>query len=239
MKCRDGIMMSAVGRVLFSAVLLLTGGQVFAAGVVEPFNGKDLTGWKCRGTAAKGKWVVGTAKLKPGNPKKLEVIPGGRELINAARSVDLYTEAKFGDCLIELEVMVPKEANSGIYLMGNYEVQVLDSFGKKKVDAGDMGAVYGKTAPKLNASLAPGRWQKYVIDFRAPKFNAAGKKIANARLLKCTLNGRVIHENVEINGCTGGAMSKEAPAGPLMFQGDHGPIAYRNIKITLPRKATP
>ena len=65
-------------------------------------------------------------------------------MINTAHSVDIYTEAKFGNCLIELEVMVPKGANSGIYLMGNYEVQVLDSFGKKQVDAGDMGAVYGQ-----------------------------------------------------------------------------------------------
>jgi hypothetical protein len=216
---------------LVSALVLLTGWLALAADVVEPLGGKDLSGWKFRRDAAKSKWAIGTARLKDGNPKALEVVPGGKELINVARSVDIYTAAKFGDCQIELEVMVPEHANSGIYLMGNYEIQVLDSFGKKKVDAGDMGAVYDKTPPSVNASKAPGQWQRYVIDFRAPKFDAAGNKTANARLVKCTLNGRVIHENVEIKGCTGGAMSKEAPTGPLMFQGDHGPIAYRNIKI--------
>ena len=95
-----------------------------------------------------------------------------------------------------------------------------------------MGGIYARTAPKINAAEAPGRWQKFVIDFRAPKFDNDGKKIANAKLVKCTLNGQVIHENVEIAGPTTGAMSrKETAAGPLMLQGNHGPIAYRNIKI--------
>jgi hypothetical protein len=117
--------------------------------------------------------------------------------------------------------------------MGEYEIQVYDSHGVEKPGPGDMGAIYGANVPKVNACKAPGEWQKYVIEFRAPKFDAEGKKTANAVIAKVELNGTVIHENVEMSGPTpGGLTGKEAPTGPLMFQGDHGPVAYRNIKVT-------
>jgi hypothetical protein len=201
------------------------------AAPAKPFNGKDLTGWKCRGDAAKSQWVVGAAKLDPDNPTKLAVEEGGNELINKSRGVDLYSEQKFGDCLLTIEVMVPKGSNSGIYLMGNYEIQVLDSFGKdNNAGPGDMGGIYGAAAPKNPKYKAPGEWQKFEIHFVAPKFED-GKKVANARFVKMVLNGVTIHENVEVKGVTGGAMSAEAATGPLMFQGDHGPVAFRNIEI--------
>ena len=135
--------------------------------------------------------------------------------------------------------MVPKGANSGIYLMGNYEVQVLDSFGKKQVDTGDMGAVYGKTAPKVNASMAPGEWQKFVIEFHAPKLTPPARRPPTPRWSSVRSTARSSMRTWKSTARTGGAMGKEAPTGPLMFQGDHGPVAYRNIKITLPRKAKP
>ncbi|MEM7392981.1 MAG: family 16 glycoside hydrolase, partial [Verrucomicrobiota bacterium] len=76
-------------------------------------------------------------------------------------------------------------------------------------------------------------WQKYVIDFQAPEFDDSGKKVANAKFIKVTLNGHTLHENVEMKGPTpAGVTGREAAKGPLMFQGDHGPVAYRNIKIT-------
>ena len=201
------------------------------AAPAKPFNGKDLTGWKCRGDAAKSQWVVGAAKLDPDNPTKLAVEQGGNELINKSRGVDLYSEQKFGDCLLTIEVMVPKDSNSGIYLMGNYEIQILDSFGKdNNAGPGDMGGIYGAAAPKNPKYKAPGEWQKFEIHFVAPKFED-GKKVANARFVKMVLNGVTIHENVEVKGVTGGAMSAEAATGPLMFQGDHGPVAFRNIEI--------
>ena len=138
-----------------------------------------------------------------------------------------------GDAVIEVEVMVAKGQNSGIYVMGEYEVQVLDSFGKEKVGAGDMGGLYGAAAPKVNASKAPGEWQKYVIDYRAPKFDADGKKTSNLKFVKIELNGQVLHENVELKGPTpSGVTGKEAATGPIMFQGDHGLVAYRNLKVT-------
>jgi hypothetical protein len=96
-----------------------------------------------------------------------------------------------------------------------------------------MGALYSAAPPKVNASKPPGEWQKFVIEFRAPKFDAAGKKIANAKFVKVVLNDQVLHENVEMKGVTPtGVTGKESATGPLMFQGDHGPVAYRNIKIT-------
>jgi Domain of Unknown Function (DUF1080) len=207
----------------------------------SPFDGKSLAGWKFKGPESTSKWKVGTAALDPTDPSKIVLKDGGSEMVNVAdrdhRSVDTYTEAKYGDCTIELEFMVPKGSNSGIYVMGEYEVQILDSYGKPadKLDDGDLGSVYRVATPKVNASKAPGEWQKFVIEFQAPKFEGA-KKTANAKFIKVTLNDTVLHENVEVKGPTpSGITGKEAAEGPLMFQGDHGPVAFRNIKVT-PRK---
>lgn len=88
-------------------------------------------------------------------------------------------------------------------------------------------------APRQNACLAPGLWQHIDISFQAPRFDAAGKKIANAKYLKIVLNGVLIHENVELTGPTGGPISEEeAPTGPFMIQGDHGPVAFRNFIVS-------
>ncbi|NUQ63547.1 MAG: DUF1080 domain-containing protein [Pirellulales bacterium] len=218
----------AVSWVVFAAV-------AEAGETVELFNGTDLTGWQVKGSPEKSLWTVGTASLKTGDPRQIAVAPGGSELINAgSHGLDLYCDAKFGDARIELEVMVPKGSNSGIYVMGEYEIQVLDSFGKgDDLGMGDMGAIYSFAVPRKNACKAPGQWQQFVIEYLAPRFNAAGNKTANARILKVTLNGETIHENVELTKQTpGGVAGKESAEGPLMFQGNHGPVAYRNIKIT-------
>jgi len=215
---------------------------------IQLFNGKDLNGWRFQEPVQNSQWTVGTAALDPADPRKLVVTPGGNELINPVgpqkvisahgKGVDIYTEAKFGDAVVELEVMMAKESNSGIYLMGEYEVQVMDSFGKAP-DPKGMGGIYGVAAPRSNPCKPPGEWQKFVIDYRAPRFDAAANKTANARIMKVTLNGTVIHEDVELphalNGglTTGGTNIRgiELRAGPLMFQGNHGPVAYRNIRI--------
>ncbi len=211
---------------------------------VLPFNGTDLKGWKLKGDEKKSNWVVGRAVLDDKDPKKLAVTPvppqadggpAGRQLVNAkGGGVDVYTEEKFGACTIELEFMVSQGSNSGIYVLGEYEVQILDSFGKAadKLNQGDLGALYSAAAPKINASKKPGEWQKFVIDFQPPRFED-GKKVANARFVKVALNDQVLHENVEMKGPTpSGVTGKEGPTGPLMFQGDHGPVAFRNITIT-------
>ncbi len=224
----------ALGVVVLAALTV----TAFGAGVVEPFNGKNLDGWKPKPEGnTTSQWVVGAAKVDPANPKLLVVTPGGHELINHTKghgqSLDLYSTARFGDAIITLDVMVPKESNSGIYVMGEYEVQVLDSFGHDtNPDPGDMGAIYGAQPPKNPKYRAPGEWNTFEIHWQAPRFDANGKKIANGKFLKVVLNGVTIHENLERPGPTpGGVDGKEKAAGPLMFQGNHGPVSYRNIKI--------
>jgi hypothetical protein len=148
------------------------------------------------------------------------------------QSLDLYSKAKFGDCHIEVEVMVPRGANSGIYCLGEYEIQVFDSWARVRMGSSGMGAIYGASPPLVNACKRPGEWQKYVIDLLAPKFDTSGRKTENAKFVRVELNGQVLHENLEMKGQTpGGLTGREAATGPLMFQGNHGPVAYRNIII--------
>jgi hypothetical protein len=216
-------------------VLATTAAPAFSQEAIDLFNGKNLDGWKFKGNdPAKGKLKVGKTSLDKADPTKFAIDESATgELINYARGVDFYTDAKFGDVKLEIEFTVPKGSNSGIYVMGEYEVQILDSYGRKQIGQGDLGALYGAAVPKENAALAPGEWQKFVIEFQAPRFDKDGKKIANAKFLKVTLNGKVIHENVEMKGPTpGGLTGKEAPTGPLMIQGDHGPVAFRLIRAT-------
>ncbi|HET6879975.1 MAG TPA: DUF1080 domain-containing protein [Pirellulales bacterium] len=200
---------------------------------IEAINGIDLSGWKTKGEASKSHWTLGKATLKPSDSAQIEVSPGGKDLINSSGGgVDIYTEQNFGDVHIELEVMVPRGSNSGIYLMGEYELQVFDSFGKERPTQQDMGAIYSASPPKVNASKQPGEWQKYEIDFVAPRFDG-DKRTSQAKFVKVVLNGQTIQENVELKGPTpGGLTGKEAATGPLMFQGDHGAVAYRAVKIT-------
>jgi hypothetical protein len=204
---------------------------------VLAFNGRNLDEWTTNtGSGKANKWVAGKAKVASGDPKLLEVVEGTGELVNVTprhgESQDIYSKAKFGDCRIELEVMVPQGSNSGIYVMGEYEIQVLDSYGREKMGSGDMGAIYNAAVPSINASKKPGEWQQYVIEWQAPTFDAAGKKTRNARFIEVELNGRVLHRDLEMPGPTpGGVTGKEASTGPLMFQGNHGPVAYRNIVV--------
>ncbi|MCP4607205.1 MAG: DUF1080 domain-containing protein [Planctomycetes bacterium] len=202
------------------------------------FNGKNLDEWLVKGDKKKSKWVAGKASMSSDDPKKLVKVDGQGEMMNlAARhgdSLDFYSKEKFGDCRIELQVMVPRGSNSGIYVMGEYEIQVLDSWGKGTMGAGDMGAIYGAGAPLVNACLRPGQWQQYEIEFKAPRFDANGKKISHATFKKIELNGKLLHKkNLEMTkGVTGGPLvGREAPFGPIMFQGNHGPVAYRNIIV--------
>ncbi|GAB3011413.1 3-keto-disaccharide hydrolase [Spirosoma pulveris] len=157
----------------------------------------------------------------------------------------LFTKLEHGDLELDLDFMMEKGSNSGIYLQGRYEVQLFDSWGVKVPKSSDCGAIYERWddkrpdgqkgyqghPPTQNVSKAPGLWQHFHIVFRAPRFNKAGEKIANARFLKVVLNGVTVQENIEVLGPTRSAgFADEKPTGPLMIQGDHGPVAFRNIR---------
>jgi opacity protein-like surface antigen len=217
---------------VFAAALVVAAEE--AAKPAEPFNGKDFTGWKFRAGEAKSQWKVGKAQLDEKNPTELLALPDGSDLVNTKpHSTDIITEGNFGDVVITCEVMMAKGSNSGIYLMGRYELQLLDSFGKEKdFGPGDMGGIYNTAAPKNPKYVKPGDWNTLQIEFYAPKFDAQGKKVTNARFAKVVLNGATIHDNVQAPKPTGGELGQEAAVGPLMFQGDHGPVAIRNLKIS-------
>lgn len=184
----------------------------------------------------------------PPPPKAVSYQEGSGILLNMNTDEmkdHLLTSWEHGDIELKLEVMIPKGSNSGIYLQGRYEVQLLDSWGVKNPKFSDIGGIYrnwentpgnifrGK-APSTNPAKAPGLWQQIHLLFRAPKFDDKGNKIANARFDYVDLNGVRIHSNAEIPLPTGGPINKkEAAMGPLMIQGDHGPVAFRNIEYTL------
>jgi hypothetical protein len=140
-------------------------------------------------------------------------------LINTPPSSDLISKLPLDDFKLHIEVNVPPQGNSGIYLRGRYEVQVLDSHGKA-ADSRQMGGVYGHLAPATNASRPAGEWQTY-------EFTLVGRR------LKAVLNGVTIHDFAEIPGITAMAIdSNEAAPGTLMLQGDHTGVRYRNIRVT-------
>lgn len=187
------------------------------------------------------------ARPQTEHPDRLDIQPGVGCAANGAegRAPDLYTLAEHGDVEAHLEFMIPKGSNSGIYLQGRYEIQVLDSYGVEHPHYGDCGGIYQRwdetrgqgnegyegVPPRVNASRPPGEWQSIDIVFHAPRFDASGRKTASARFDRVVLNGQVIHENVELSGPTRGSLPVEKPFGPLRLQGDHGPVIYRNISL--------
>ena len=210
-------------------------------GWVSLFTGQDMSGWKFRKPDAKKTWgVFADAKLQADNDKRLigtgqgEAGKGAMLSGDDGKGSDILTEKSFGDCELHLEFMMAKNSNSGIYFTGLYEVQVFDSWGKadKDLKYGDVGGVYDHKAPSTNASKAPGQWQTFDIVFRAARFDAAGKKTENAKFVSVKLNGTEIQKDVEVlKPTTSNLGGPEKPEGPLMLQGDHGPVAYRNVRI--------
>ena len=208
------------------------------ASVIELIKGNDLSVWRQPTNA----WsIVGDVFLSPNHPETLGSKPGTGILFNGGRTSDLVSRQEFGDIDLHLEFNISKHSNSGVYLMGSYELQIYDSFGVEKdlYPGLECGGIYPRWinekdveghSPQVNASLPPGQWQTFDVIFRAPRFNNQGEKIANAVFVKVVHNGKVIHEQVELNGETRGGFP-EKPLGPLRLQGDHGPVAFRNIRI--------
>ncbi len=200
-----------------------------------------------------GDWQpVSEVTLDPANPRKLLGKAGEGAWYNGpkGRTSNLYTKQKYGDLEVSLEFMMSKGSNSGIKFHGHYEIQICDSFGKKEVSGEDCGGIYPRAvlaprythidqgiAPKVNACEAPGEWQILTAIFQAPRFDKEGKKIANAKIVRATLNGQLIHENQELLTPTGDRWrNPEMAEGPLMIQADHGPVALRHVKIRVPER---
>ena len=216
-----------------------------------PFKVVDLDGLDAFRPVTENWKTVGNAFIDLSQDKALSTKAGSGVLANLpekGKAENIFTGFEHGDIEIELDVMMPKNSNSGLYFQGRYEVQLLDSWGVEKPGHEDMGGIYqrwddsrGKgqegfegIAPTRNAAKAPGLWQHLKIVFHAPTFNASGQKTKNAWFEEVWLNGILIHENVALSGPTrAAAFSDEKPMGPLMIQGDHGPVAFKNIRYKL------
>jgi hypothetical protein len=178
---------------------------------VTLFNGKDLTGWRLiNETQVNGYKVVdGMMVNDPAQPAEGKHISYG----------NIRTDQEFEDFNLKLEVNVPEGSNSGVYLRGMYEIQVSDSY-KKPLDPHNMGAVYSRITPVVNAEKPAGSWQ--TLDITLCDRHAT-----------VLLNGVKIIDNQPIYGPTGGAMKSDVfTPGPIYLQGDHGKVSYRNIVLT-------
>lgn len=191
------------------------------ADAVVLFDGSSLDGWTTRDGKPAG-WKADGAQNGA-----MTVVP---------RTGDIVSQQTFGDAQIHVEFMTPETAgagqdrgNSGVYIHGRYEIQVLDSYQNETYPDGQCGAIYKQYIPLVNACRAPGQWQTYDIVFHAARFDESGRKTAPARVTVFH-NGVLIHDNAELKGPTGGAIGQnEVPTGPLLLQ-EHGhEVKFRNI----------
>ncbi|MDP2984352.1 MAG: DUF1080 domain-containing protein [Candidatus Latescibacter sp.] len=181
------------------------------------FNGKDLSEW----VQPDGKPAAWTA---------------GDGSFTVKKGSGIMTKKEFGDMQLHIEFATPfppkgegqDRGNSGVYLQGIYEVQVLDSFGNKTYIDGMVGAIYKQYPPLVNASRPSGIWQTYDIIFHAPKFDSA-KKVTQKARVTILHNGVLIQDNVEIGSTPGGPRSAEAPRGPIFLQDHNHPVKFRNV----------
>jgi len=188
------------------------------------FDGKDLSHWS----------------HKDGSPAKWKVEQGYAEVV--AKTGNIYTREAFGDCQLHVEFAEPvppkgesqERGNSGVFLMGLYEIQVLDSYENKTYADGQAASVYGQYPPLVNASRPAGQWQSYDILFHGPRFDKDGKLLRPARVTVLH-NGVLVQDNVELTGPTAHKArppySPQPEKLPLALQ-DHGnSVRYRNIWI--------
>ena len=196
------------------------------ADAIVLFDGKDLAQWRSAKDGSPAKWKVGNGAM--------EVVAG---------TGDIRTERAFGDCQLHVEWATPTprpgeegqhRGNSGVFLMGLYEVQVLDSYGNRTYPDGQACALYGAYPPLVNASRPPGQWQTYDIVFHGPRFDGAGKLLRPARTTVLH-NGILVQDDREQPGPT--AHGKRPPYAahpdklPLGLQDHDHPVRYRNIWI--------
>ena len=176
-----------------------------------------------------------------GGPTKWKLVDGALESVK--KSGYIQSKGQFGSCKLHIEFATPKVAkgsgqgrgNSGVFIMGQYEIQVLDSYENQTYPDGQCGALYGRAKPLVNASRKPGEWQTFDITFHRPIFDEKGEVTRRAKF-HVVHNGELIHDNVELYGGTGwrgphsiSEYKKHADKGPLQMQ-DHGnPVRFRNV----------
>jgi len=174
------------------------------------FDGTDMKKWKLTNSRQKSGWSI-KAGVLDNNPAQ----PEGKHISYG----NLRTIDEFEDFNLKLEVKIPKNGNSGVYLRGIYEVQVSDSYGRP-LDSHNMGGIYSRIKPTVNAEKPAGQWQTMSLTLLD-------------RHVTVELNGKTIIDNKPLLGCTGGALtSDEFKPGPIYLQGDHSAISYRNIVLT-------
>ncbi len=211
------------GLALLSCTLVLTAMAFSAAlcsaqeadeeGWIALFNGNDMTGWKLRDEGGANAWQVEDGVL-----------------FQDQGSTDIYTEQTMGDHELHVEFLVPPGSNSGVYIQGRYEIQICDSAAGGDLNAGMCGAIYSKLVPSENAAKPANEWQTFDVTFRQSRLDEDGNVVEHARIT-LVHNGITVIDDKEIDGITGGSMdNQEGTPGPLMLQGNHGPIKYRNIK---------
>lgn len=193
------------------------------ADAVLLFDGRDLSGW---------------TSVRDGGPAGWRVEDGCLEVVS--RTGDIQTRAEFGDCQLHVEFRTPSEVvgnsqgrgNSGVFLMGRYEIQVLDGYDNPTYADGITGAIYGQYPPLVNACRAPGEWQSYDAIWIAPRFE--GERLASPASLTLFHNGVLVHYQRPLLGLTSHKIAPppwaaHGPTGPLRLQ-DHGnPVRFRNI----------
>jgi hypothetical protein len=186
------------------------------------FDGVGLSGWRSFASGAPAAWKVTDGYL--------EVVPG---------TGDIRTSAEFGDCQLHVEFATPAEVagssqgrgNSGVFLMGRYEIQVLDCYDNPTYADGTTAAIYGQYPPLVNACRRPGEWQTYDVIWTAPRFD--GDRLATPAYCTVLQNGVVVQNHRELLGVTSHRVAPtwtpHPPVGPLRLQ-DHGNrVRFRNI----------
>lgn len=170
--------------------------------------------------------------------KRYSKDPSGWKSVNGvatpANKSDIQTKQEFGDCFLHVEFKTPTDGdgNSGIGLQGRFEVQIFNTFGKE-LESHNGGAFYSQKAAKYNPSKAAGEWQSYDILFRAARFNDKGEVTEKPRAT-VIWNGVIVQNNEEFPDMTGiqyGEYQKITPTGPIVLQGDHSPVQYRNVWV--------
>lgn len=222
------------------------------SGWIPLLNGENMDGWEYVPKTGQGGWTATPGVIwdeSDGSAKLKEVYISGDRIVNTIEAPnkvasDIFTTRKFGDMEIYLEFLIASESNSGAYIHGLYEIQIVNSYGKDSVYPGNTcGSIYnfaqkvndeyvGGVSPLVRAERPAGQWQSFHILFKAPRFDNEGNKISNAKFVRVLQNGLVIHKNVERKASTRASMKiEEAAENPLMLQGNHGTIAYRNIYV--------